>query len=292
MIIVLEGADGVGKTTLADAIESLNPGNTVRFNHGPPPDGESAAMHYEESIRDLVRASDAGTVVVCDRLHVGELVYGAVVRDDPGITVGEACVFDLTLEGAGALLVHCSVPKAVAFQRMIGRDGGKPDEKSGAKTSHWRALAAGFRRYTGGVLTGHWRDADLTGYPLQAATELSIEARMRHRFGPPVPKFQLALPDPEPGISNTSWICHQMRILGLHRQFEFATPGHVRNNVPIIALGDASAWLDVAAIAYERRVPHREDEEDYDEESAWRSEVFDAVKCVKREMGHEERCTR
>lgn len=75
-ILVLEGPDGGGKTTLARRLVDATPGATL-VHDGPPP-VEAAAFKY---YLDQVRAAGAcPNPTVHDRLHVGQVVYPAVKR--------------------------------------------------------------------------------------------------------------------------------------------------------------------------------------------------------------------
>lgn len=75
MIIILEGPDGAGKTTLA---KQLAEAFQLRIHHeGPPPKNVSVLQHYGR-ILDAAR----GQNVVFDRLYVGERVYGPIVRGE------------------------------------------------------------------------------------------------------------------------------------------------------------------------------------------------------------------
>lgn len=70
--VVLEGPDGAGKTTLARAICSHF---KMEYHHeGPPPADGSLVDHYEH----LLLHSAVPTVF--DRLYLGELVYGPLLR--------------------------------------------------------------------------------------------------------------------------------------------------------------------------------------------------------------------
>lgn len=73
MIIILEGPDGAGKTTLAQQLATAF-GLTVH-HEGPPPQNVSMLQHYGRILDDA-----RGKNVVFDRLYVGERVYGPIVR--------------------------------------------------------------------------------------------------------------------------------------------------------------------------------------------------------------------
>lgn len=80
-IIILEGPDGGGKTTLARGFEDLG----WRYKHdGPPPAGRNNIAYYLEVLNEAM-VSPLNTVF--DRLWLGERIYGPVVRHMD--TIGE-----------------------------------------------------------------------------------------------------------------------------------------------------------------------------------------------------------
>lgn len=175
-MIILEGPDGVGKSTLADAIESVHP-NVFRVNNGPPPPDVPAYLHYSCMIDDLNEIRKSGKLVVVDRFHVGELVYAPMFRGQISLTLDEARLLDEELNESGAVLVHCWLTYQKMIQRQIQRDGGKPDEKSGAGMEHAAAIRRAFEWACGtpdraGALSTHWVVSDMNYYPTQIASSI------------------------------------------------------------------------------------------------------------------------
>ncbi len=74
MLIICEGADRVGKSTLVKALQELTGFDTHHFSS--PPDAESAKNEYFGFIEDNV-----GKDFILDRSWLGELVYGPIWRD-------------------------------------------------------------------------------------------------------------------------------------------------------------------------------------------------------------------
>ena len=179
MIIVLEGPDGVGKTTLADAIESLHSGTTRRINEGPPPSDVPPYLYYSCMLDDTVTSfrDTVDHLVIIDRFHVGELIYAPMFRGTRDLSIDEAKRLDVELVKAGATLIHCWLPTKEMHRRQIQRDGGKPDEKSGAALKHAPAIKAAFSWACGdnkrdGALTPMWNTVDMRGYPDQLADKV------------------------------------------------------------------------------------------------------------------------
>lgn len=85
MVVVLEGPDCAGKTTLARAlVDTLGLG----YHHeGPPPRGVPVGYYYKTIFDQVSRNSRRG--VVFDRLALSEEVYGPVLRGRSGFGPGE-----------------------------------------------------------------------------------------------------------------------------------------------------------------------------------------------------------
>lgn len=89
MLILVEGPDGSGKTTLIKRlIEDLFPGAYV-INFGPPM-GYSvdsvaafARGQYYSAVAIFESLIESDQIVICDRFHLGEYVYGQAIRNYP-----------------------------------------------------------------------------------------------------------------------------------------------------------------------------------------------------------------
>jgi hypothetical protein len=80
-MIIIEGADGTGKSTLAAALQERleYEGYGVRVVHnGPPPTGVDPVAHYAAQMDEAVRLLPRGTLTIFDRSFVGEVVYPAM----------------------------------------------------------------------------------------------------------------------------------------------------------------------------------------------------------------------
>lgn len=96
MLIIIEGADKNGKTTLASHISERHGYNYI--HHGPPRNGY---MGYMDEILDLKNKT------VMDRSFIGEMIYGPLLR-------GRSCIdnnqFDCLLKLSDVLngvVIHC-----------------------------------------------------------------------------------------------------------------------------------------------------------------------------------------
>lgn len=284
-IIILEGPDGVGKTTLADAIEAMCSGPVVRFRQGPPPEDVMPALHYMDGIDAIVEARKDDTTVIVDRFHVGELVYGPLLRGGSGITVDEAFVIDMKLHGIGAALVHCSLKPKEMVRRLILRDGGKPDEKSGATVGHSHSIRASFihkcgRPFRKGVLPGSWHFLEMIGYPEQMAKSILVRSNLSSMVGhtgiygsPFVANAALLLPEDGEDLDHLTWlvsVLRDIRTTDVRLITRDAVKAGLRLDAvdeKVIVLGDAIDWVQEEAVSYDFHVHHSVDLHCYDDTS-------------------------
>ena len=290
MIIVLEGPDGVGKTTLVESLETLHQGSTLVVNHGPPSDVPPAVEYFDSITNAIEQPPDR--LVVFDRLHIGELVYGSILRDGPRISALEASMFDMMLEGAGAVLIHCELGSIQTRTRLRARDSfATTDPKSGAGMEHAVQLRAVYRSWIGqedGRLPGRWMDLNMKGYPDQMASKILTKATIQSSLhksgwvGPPGADTVLALPSIDClNIDHLSWLTHQLTLMGEIDTTALVLPGRNKPFVErtTIALGRRSVeWLNMAGWSYSSMVNHKIDEHDYDDSGpGWRSRVASAI---------------
>jgi thymidylate kinase len=114
---VLEGCDGTGKTTLADALAARH-GHTV-VHSGRTPDGEDLARRYREIL------ATPGKIVL-DRCFISELVYGPLYHGLSRITVPAASDLARIVAARGGVIVHLTGNSGVLADRLRARDGTGP----------------------------------------------------------------------------------------------------------------------------------------------------------------------
>jgi hypothetical protein len=107
-VIILEGPDGSGKTTLAKNLEKFG----YTYLHQGPPGQENLFERYK---RVLTTYQRTGGKVVCDRLFHGELVYGPVMRGHSRLTEYQLCYLELLARDS--VMVWCSAPPEKLVQR-------------------------------------------------------------------------------------------------------------------------------------------------------------------------------
>lgn len=115
MIFTLEGPDLAGKSTLADELEKLYVSHDVvvnRFKHGPLKADQDPLSEYLVPLQDY----DGNRIWIIDRLHLGELIYGPLLRGASRLTMAQAYYIELALRSLGGYQVHVT-----AMQEMLSR---------------------------------------------------------------------------------------------------------------------------------------------------------------------------
>ncbi len=116
-LIILEGADLVGKTTLASLFVSRG---YYLHHEGPPPSGVTACEHYSQVVEKLVAAHED---VVIDRFHLGEIVYGICAERGSSVTPRQirALEQELVLRHSARIIVMFVTNEDVLKHRAVVR---------------------------------------------------------------------------------------------------------------------------------------------------------------------------
>lgn len=118
MLIVLEGPDGAGKTTLARALSKALGARII--HHGPYPglDGVELARKYLDSMCPALGGAD----VIFDRSWLSEPIYAEVYRTQPSRISPEARrMLTRVALSAGVVVVKCLPPLKSCLQVFAGR---------------------------------------------------------------------------------------------------------------------------------------------------------------------------
>jgi len=152
MLIVLEGVDGGGKTSVRNQLHVLwraqgRVGDIKNAPHqGPPPFGVNLVEHYERSLlesplREMILSST--DLVIMDRWHVGELVYGPLLRGESRLTAGGALHVELLLQSLGATQ---ALIQPFDVEVLLDRHHRRPDhllpEEKVAEVAEWYRVYA------------------------------------------------------------------------------------------------------------------------------------------------------
>jgi len=114
MIIILEGPDGAGKTTLADQLlNSLQYG--VRIHHH----GSYLSCTPNEIQNAYFRSIyDASPTIIMDRSWLSEPIYADVVRKSPSrLSSNHVRELELAASARGVLVVNCRPPLSTCIKK-------------------------------------------------------------------------------------------------------------------------------------------------------------------------------
>lgn len=115
MIIIIEGADGAGKTTLANKLAEQT-GFPIVHRSNPKSEEEKKQMMamYIQTIKENKNC-------IFDRCWYSEMVYGPVMRDKSYISEEQMYVLEDMLNQVGAVIIHCTASKKVLWSRCKKR---------------------------------------------------------------------------------------------------------------------------------------------------------------------------
>lgn len=115
MIIIIEGPDGSGKTTLANKL-SEQTGYHVIHMVQPKDDADKQRMMVE-----YMNVLKSGKNAIFDRCWYSEMVYGPIMRDTSIISYPQMYELERLLTKKGAMIVYCTDSPEVLWQRATSR---------------------------------------------------------------------------------------------------------------------------------------------------------------------------
>lgn len=114
-IIILEGIDGSGKTTLATHLKELSPWPATIIHRGP-----IQTSVFEEYVAPLFEV-DTDELLIADRWHLSELIYGPIYRGESLIDEVALGEIESMLSHLGAARLVVSPPIAEVSKRLKAR---------------------------------------------------------------------------------------------------------------------------------------------------------------------------
>ena len=111
--IILEGPDGAGKTTLAQTLNKAGYGPIVHL--GPP---DKFTPPLEEYLNALHRYKN---VAIFDRLHLGERIYGKILRKNDRLGIAGQRMLERVMLSMDVRVILCLPPWEVAHDNWIKR---------------------------------------------------------------------------------------------------------------------------------------------------------------------------
>jgi len=181
MLLLLEGVDGSGKTTFVRTLQAawkvIKPrAPFVILHRGPPKNHPLLEYEWNDvestGTRTLVRLAEA--LVVADRWHWGELVYGPVFRGRSQLTWAAKWHIDAYLASRGAGMVLLDPPYNVVHERLSARgdDMVKPTQLKQLMNGYRAVRAHGSER----CMLPLWVTPDNdAAAAVQAITSLSVQ---------------------------------------------------------------------------------------------------------------------
>ena len=116
-VIILEGPDGGGKTMLAARLRAEHDYNVVKT--GPPAADGDVTTAY---LNALYAALHNPGRTVFDRLHLGEAIYGPLLRGIDRMGADGLALIEQTIADNDAALVICCPPWNTLVKGWSGKD--------------------------------------------------------------------------------------------------------------------------------------------------------------------------
>lgn len=119
MLIIVEGADCTGKSTLANALaDKLGRDNTKVFSKGPP-QVKNPVVEYLWPLAGYVPGNDQH--IICDRWHIGEEIYPKIFNRDSVLGSYGFSFINETILHLGALIIYLEPPISQVLKRFQER---------------------------------------------------------------------------------------------------------------------------------------------------------------------------
>ena len=115
MILIIEGPDGSGKTTLANQL-SKQTGYPVIHRVQPKNDEDKQRMLDE--YMDILQS---GKNAIFDRSWYSEMVYGPIMRDTSVITYPHMYTLETLLAKRGGMIIYCTDKPETLWRRATRR---------------------------------------------------------------------------------------------------------------------------------------------------------------------------
>lgn len=189
MLILVEGADGSGKTTLCDKLAGEIDGMVHRLHRG-----RLTRHPLEEYELDLDWYTPGqGEHVICDRWHVGEAVYGPKYRGRSEMDSTMMLHIELFLRSRGALLVHMYGEAELLASRLDADEWVKRDEINDLQRRymmvHGESVLPWFEWHVGRV--DEKQHLERLMIAAVRAEDAAIETQIPTYVGPPTPQWLL-----------------------------------------------------------------------------------------------------
>lgn len=120
MIIIVEGPDGAGKTTVIEKLLKSHPGSSYR--HFSYPETDEEAFNYYQTYAQAIKETDPTRVTLFDRSWYSDLIYGPIFRNRQEMSFLHAEMLDaLVITHGGGFIIYCTAPLNILWARCKKR---------------------------------------------------------------------------------------------------------------------------------------------------------------------------
>lgn len=137
-LIIVEGCDGSGKSSIVSQLNLHLPDATTSLHRGPLK--RDPLIEY---IDELIPYSPDAHSVICDRWHIGEMVYGPLYRGESRLTPAMNLYVEMFLASRGALKLWMNTPYEIVNAWLSGRGEDFLQEQHQRLVVDWYAEALG-----------------------------------------------------------------------------------------------------------------------------------------------------
>jgi hypothetical protein len=136
VLIILEGVDRTGKTTLASFLAEAIDAPVI---HKGPPSATDGITEYLAPLSGYRPGS--GRHLICDRWHWGEMIWPKIFTRDALLDKRMFLYIENVLDELGAVMVHCDGNAGQIYKRITSSD----DEWLSDRRSHFLEALYRFR---------------------------------------------------------------------------------------------------------------------------------------------------